>query len=339
MLSEIKSTLINNPQHIENILEEYGFSNISIKSQEIRCGIDEKTNKSSIKIKLIKNDYLYVTDYGRSINCDFFSFIIKSRSVDYKDVINVVKKELGIEHLCYTKKKSIFGGFYDKIRVKKSPSIELNYHNDNILIPFSNKFNMKFIIDGISIDSQKKFNIGFDVLSQRITCPWWSFDGRLVGITGRYNGDYEEDNTLKWFPVIPHPKSQTLYGYTENYQYLQGCEELYIGESEKFVLQLDTMGIYTGLSLGGNSIHAPQIIHIINLNPKNILFGYDEGLDEEVILNQIHKVKAMVKFFDIKIGYIIDRKNKILPKESKMSPTDLGKEMFLELINNFVEWV
>jgi len=339
MLSEIKSKLINNPQHIENILEEYGFSNISIKSQEIRCGIDEKTNKSSIKIKLIKNDYLYVTDYGRSINCDFFSFIIKSRNVDYKDVINVVKKELGIENLYYTKKKSIFGGFYDKIRVKKSSTIELNYHNDDILIPYMNKFNMKFIMDGISIDSQRKFNIGFDVLSQRITCPWWSFDGRLVGITGRYNGDYEEDNTLKWFPVIPHPKSQTLYGYTENYQYLQGCDNLYIGESEKFALQLDTMGIYTGLALGGNSIHTPQIIHIINLNPKRLYFCYDEGLDEEVILNQIQKVKSMIKFFDIKIGYIIDRKNIVLPNSSKMSPTDLGKEKFIELKNNFVEWV
>jgi len=339
MLMEIKNKLINNPQHIENILEQYGFSNIGIKSHEIRCGIGEDTNKSSIRIKLVNNDYLYVSDYGRGINCDLFSFIIKSKNVDYRDVINVVKKELGIEYSTYTKRKSIFGGFYDKIRVKKSSTIDLNYYDNNILIHYANKFNMKFIADGISIDSQKKFNIGFDVISQRITCPWWSFDGRLVGITGRYNGDYDEDNTLKWFPVIPHPKSQTLYGYTENYQYLQGCDELYIGESEKFALQLDTIGIYTGLALGGNSIHTPQIIHIINLNPKKILFGYDEGLDEEVILNQIQKVKSMIKFFDIKIGYIIDRENKVLPKESKMSPTDLGKNKFLELKNNFVEWV
>jgi len=339
MLSEIKEKLINNPQHIENILREYGFSNIDVRSKEIRCGIEDNTNKSSVRIKLVKNDYLYVSDYGRSINCDFFSFIIKIKNVKYRDVINVVKQELGIEYLTYTKRKSIFGGFYDKIKVKKSSIIELNYYEDDILIPYINRFNMKFIMDGISIDSQRKFNIGFDVLSQRITCPWWSFDGRLVGITGRYNGDYDEDRTLKWFPVIPHPKSQTLYGYTENYQHLQGCDELYIGESEKFALQLDTMGIYTGLALGGNSIHTPQIIHIINLNPKRLYFCYDEGLDEEVILNQIQKVKSMIKFFDIKIGYIIDRKNIVLPNSSKMSPTDLGKEKFIELKNNFTEWV
>lgn len=339
MINNLRKKLINNPIFIQNILEYYEFANISINSQEIRCGIEEDTNKNSIRIKLINNDYLYVSDYGRGINCDFFSFIIKSKNVNFGDVINTVKMELGIEYLSFTRRKPIFGGFYDKIRVKKLSTIDLNYQDDNILIPFSNKFNMKFIADGISIDTQRKFKIGLDVLSQRITCPWWSFDCRLVGITGRYNGDYEEDNTLKWFPVIPHPKSQTLYGYTENYQHLQGCEELYIGESEKFVLQLDTMEIYTGLALGGNSIHTPQIIHIINLNPKRLYFCYDEGLDEEIILAQIEKVKTMIKFFDIKIGFIIDRKNLIIPKDSKMSPTDLGKENFIELKNNFVEWV
>jgi len=99
------------------------------------------------------------------------------------------------------------------------------------------------------------------------------------------------------------------------------------------------MEIYTGLALGGNSIHTHQIIHIINLNPKKIIFCFDDDLDEEIIINQINKIKGKLKFFDIKIGYIIDRKNKVLPKGSKMSPTDLGKEKFIDLKNNFVEWV
>jgi hypothetical protein len=141
---------------------------------------------------------------------------------------------------------------------------------------------------------------------------------------------------IKWFPIIPHPKSQTLYGFTENYQYLQGCDELFIGESEKFSMQLDSMDIYTGLALGGNTIHAPQIKHIINLMPKKIIFCFDEGLDTEVILAQIQKVKSMTKFFDIQVGYI---DNTILPEGSKVSPSDLGKEKFIELKNNYVKWV
>lgn len=339
MINEVKKQLINNPIHIQNILDYYGFSNIDIKSQEIRCGLKEDTNKTSIRIKLKNNDFLYVSDYGRGINCDIISFIIKSKHVDFREVINIIKKEIGIESFSYIKRKPIFGGFYNKIKSRNSPYIELTTINENILKQYIGKFNIKFLKDNIFIETQRKFKIGFDVISQRITCPWWSFDGRLVGITGRYNGDYEKDNTLKWCPVIPHPKSQTLYGYIENYQYLQGCDELFIGESEKFPMQLDSMNIHTGLALGGNSIHIPQIIHIINLQPQKIILSMDEGLDEEIILLQIDKIKSKLQFYDIKVGYIIDRQNIILPKNSKASPTDLGKNKFIELKNNYVEWV
>ena len=340
VITEIKQKLIDNPIHIQNILEYYEFHNIDLKSHEIRCGINEKTNKTSIRIKLHNNQYLYVSDYGRGINCDFISFIIKSKNVEFKEVINIIKKELGIDSFYYYKKrKSVFGGFYNKIKSKNSHVIELKTYDDNILNQYLSKYNLMFFRDNISFQTQKKFKIGFDIISQRITCPWWSFEGDLIGITGRYIGDYEMDNTLKWCPVIPHLKSQTLYGYTENYQYLQGCEELYIFESEKGAMQLDSMDIYTGLALGGNSIHYHQIINIINLQPQKIILGMDEGLKEEIVVNQINKIKSMLKFKDIKVGYIIDKENKILPKESKMSPTDLGKEKFIELKNNYVEWV
>lgn len=333
MLSELKTKLIDNPQHIKNILEEYGFCNIDVRSKEIRCGIEEDTNKNSIRIKLINNDNLYVTDFGRALNCDFFRFIIQSKHVDFKDVVNTTKKELGIEHLSiYTKKKSIFGGFYDKIKRKKTSTVELNYYNEDILIAYAYKFNMKFIMDGISIDTQRKFKIGFDILSQRITCPWWSFDCRLVGVTGRYNGNYEEDNTLKWFPVIPHPKSQTLYGYTENYQYLQGCEELYIGESEKFALQLDTMEIYTGLALGGNSISTTQIKHILLLQPKKIYLALDEGLDIKVTINNLNKIKSCLTMINkVELYYWDYKESKYIEQGSKNSITDKGKSIFKKI--------
>jgi len=339
VINEIKKQLINNPIHIQNILEYYEFYNIDIRSQEIRCSFSKDTNKTSIRIKLRNNDFLYITDYGRGLNCEFFKFIIQSRNVDFKELINVVKRELGIESFTYKKREPIFGGFYNKIKSKRYSYIELKTYDESILNPYLNRYNIMFLQDGISLDTQKKYKIGFDIISQRITCPWWSFDGKLVGITGRYIGDYENDNTLKWCPVIPHPKSQTLFGYTENYQHLQDCEELFIGESEKFPMQLDSMGIYTGLGLGGNSIHALQIKNMITLNPRKIIFSFDEGLDEEIILKQVNLIKSKLKFFDIKIGYIIDKENIIMPKDSKISPSDLGKQKFIELKNKYVKWV
>jgi hypothetical protein len=339
MIEELKNELIKNPIHIENILNKYEFYHIDVRSKEIRFARAEDGNPSSIRIKLLNNEKLYVDDFAKSNKCDLIKFIIQSRNVEFKDVINSIKSELGISYFTYIKRTSIFGGFYDKIKAIKSTDVKLKTYDENILLPYLNKFNIRFLNDNISLESQKKFKIGFDVITQRITCPWWSFEGELVGITGRYNGDYEQDEVFKWLPVIPHPKSQTLYGYTENYQYLQGADEIYVGESEKFCLQLDTMGIYTSVALGGNTIHVSQIKHLINLCAKKIIFCYDEGLELETILAQIYKVKSMLKFYEIQVGYINDKNSDILPKESKASPSDLGKENFLKLINNYVEWV
>jgi DNA primase len=103
-------------------------------------------------------------------------------------------------------------------------------------------------------------------------------------------------------------------------------------------MQLDSMGINTAVALGGNAIHNQQIKQVSWLNPKKIIFCFDEGLDEELIMRQIEKTKILLKFFDIQIGFVIDKNNKVLEKGSKNSPSDVGLEGFKELINNYVEW-
>jgi len=337
MISDINKQLLDNPEHIKNILEKFGFCNIDIRAKEIRCGINVNSNSTSIRIQL--NDYLNAVDFGRDIHGNLISFIMKSKNVSYKNVLDIIKNELNIYQYSYVKRNSIFDGFYERIKRKTNNIIDMKIYNNDILNNYIISPNLLFLRDGISLETQKKFKIGVDVISQRITCIWYDFEGNIVGITGRYLGDYESDEVSKWMPVIPHPKSQTLYGYVENYLYLQECEEIYIGESEKFTMQLDTMGINTAVSLGGNTIHVPQIKHLIWLNPKKIILCLDEGLEEKIIINQINKIKTMSKFVDIKLGYIFDKENKIMPKNSKCSPSDFGKKKFLELKNNFVEWM
>ena len=60
-----------------------------------------------------------------------------------------------------------------------------------------------FLKDGIDLTTQQKFCIGYDWNSNRIIIPEFSFEGELIGITGRYNGqDYEEWNEPKYYPII-----------------------------------------------------------------------------------------------------------------------------------------
>jgi hypothetical protein len=131
---EVKKQLINNPQHIVNILNTYNFYNVNKRGKEIRCGRNIESDGSSIRIRLQNNDDLYVDDFSHHIKGDLISFIIKVRQIEFRDIINTIKKELGIDsNFSYSKKKSAFGGFYDKIRSKKRTEAELKTYNENIL--------------------------------------------------------------------------------------------------------------------------------------------------------------------------------------------------------------
>jgi hypothetical protein len=334
---ELKKRLLNNPEHIENLLEEYDFHNITLYgSREIRCGLDESTNNTSIRIKL--NDNLTANDFGRDIHGDLFSLIMKCKDVELKDIIKSVKEELGITYFEFQKTKKIFGGFYDGIKKRNRAGSELKKYDDSVMDDYLNKFNTLFLKDGISFETQRKFKIGVDFSSSRISVPWFDFEGDLVGIEGRYMGDYKKDEVSKWYPILAFPKSRALFGYNTNYTHLQSSDDIYVGESSKFVMQLDSWGIHTGVAVGGNSIHNQQIKQLSWLNPKRIIFCFDEGLEDELIQRQITKTKLLLNFFDIKIGFVIDRENKILEKGSKNSPSDVGIEGFKGLINNHIEW-
>jgi hypothetical protein len=333
---ELKKRLLNNPEHIENILEEYDFHNITVNSREIRCGFDEGTNNTSIRIKL--NENLSANDFGRDIHGDLFSLIMKCKEVTLKDIIKTVKEELGITYIEFQKTKKIFGGFYDNIKRRNKNTTELKKYDEDIMKEYINKYNTLFLKDGIDFNTQRKFKLGVDHVSTRITVPWYDFEESLVGIEGRYIGDYKNDEVSKWFPVIPFPKSQVLFGYNTNYSNLQSADEIYVGESSKFVMQLDSMRVYTTVALGGNSIHNQQIKQLSWLNPKKIIFCFDEGLSMDLIDRQIEKTKILLKFTDIQIGFVNDKENIILEKDSKNSPSDVGFNNFRELVTNYVEW-
>jgi DNA primase len=333
---ELKKKLRNNPQQIKNILKIYQFHNIDVREKEIRCGIDEDGNATSIRIKL--NENLTANDFARDIHGDLFSIIMKCKNVDLKNIIQVVKGELGVSYIEFNKGKKIFGGFYENIKLRNKGIIELKTYDEDCIKDFVNKYNTLFLRDGINFSTQRKFRTGVCHHSSRITVPWFSFEGDIIGIEGRYMGDHKKDETPKWYPLIPFPKSQSLFGYHTNYTYLQGAEEIYVGESSKFTMQLDSMDIFTGVALGGNSIHTQQIKMLSWLNPKKIIFCFDEGLDKSIIINQINKTKILLRFSDIQVGYVLDKHNEILKKDSKNSPSDVGIEGFNELIRNHVEW-
>jgi len=329
MIEYIKEKLLNNIEYLKELLEYYGYCNISVHRNYISFGRDEVSSPKSIVIKTENNKYLYVTDYARNLSCDIFKFIILQKNVEFKDIIGAAKRIIGIDDFyeIETKSTKAFGGFYNKIKTRHE--IKLKIYNESILNKYVYSPNKRFLDDGISLQTQKDFFIGYDVENQAISIPIWNEIGELIGVKERINKD-PEDGEQKYFYDIPCNMSFTLYGYYQNYQYLESAETIYIFESEKAVMQCYSMGIRNTVALGSSSVSKRQCQLLLNLDPKNIVFMHDKGLDFKVIERNLIFIKSYSIMREINLKYWIP--NEDIP--DKASASDLGKEKFDEIIKN-----
>ena len=325
--------MLDNPEKLEELLEYFNFYNIHIHQSYISFGRAIDSSKKSIVIRLEKNDYLYVSDYARNINQDLFTYISEQRLVDFKDIISIVRKILKIDDFSiFREPQGIFGGFYEKIRKKNEYTCRT--YDESILNKYVALANMRFIRDNITIDAQQFFNIRYDVESQGIVIPIYNQVGELMGVKVRCNYDVQ-DGEMKYYYLIPCQMSQTLYGYSQNYNYLVN-NVIYIFESEKSVMQCYSYGIRNCVALGSGSISRKQVRMLLELNPKKIIFMHDVGYDLENILRNINMVKNYSRFSEVELGYwdFFDRLY-----DNKVSASDLGKKELLRIMDTEIKMI
>jgi DNA primase len=333
----LKNFIINNPDYIELILEETGFHYVTKRGHEYRCARESGRNPTSVKVNI---NTLSATSFSTNLKGDLITLVQSKLYISFPNTIKKIAEIVDFKDTEKQEEYSLpFGGFYKKIaRLRENDFIDLETFSDNILDQYENIPNLLFYEDGILPDIQMKYNVGYDSISRRITVPWTTFDGKICGIMGRLNKREVEEDETKWFPVIPFPKSRTIYGFATNYESIQEKSFVMIGESEKHSLQLASKGLNIGLSLGGSFLSEVQANNIKSLFPEKILVMLDEGLNEEHSIEIANQLKAD-KYYKNQVGYIFDKNNLYLPKESKMAPADLDKNTLKMLINNCTIWL
>jgi DNA primase len=233
-----------------------------------------------------------------------------------------------------------FGGYYKNIFNKNEISqSNLFIYDDSILNEYLIKPSLIFYQDGIDYNVQQKYQVGYDRETERIAVAWRDTNGDIVGIMGRYNSIDVPEDMAKWIPIIPFPKSHTLFGFSENYTNIIEQDCVIVSESEKAPMQLESKGIYNGLGLGGSNISPYQINAIKSLNVSTIILSYDEGLEEDFIISQAKSLIIDTPFIKNKVGYIYDFNNDVLKQGKKQSPSDLEIGDINLLLKNYVKWV
>ena len=320
MIQELKKQLLENPENICTLLEEFDFAHITLKRNEIRFARNSDGGPN-IRIRL-NDEYLNVTDYVNSIHTDIISYIIKEKHTDFRSVLSAIKRILNLsDDWRPQSRRLIFGGVYENIihKVDAPPKT----YDELILDAYIKAPNVRFQHDHISLETQMEFGIGYDVETDRITIPIRDQHGSLMGIKGRANFEVNEE-TPKYLYLVPCQMSKTLFGYSTNYSSMYGST-IMVFESEKSVLQCASYGYHNAVALGSNSLSEYQAKMILSLNPQKVIFMLDSDLPLENTKRNIDMLRSVATMRDLQISYFDWTECLDLP--AKASASDEGKEV------------
>lgn len=329
----------NNTDAIETILTNLGCENIKYnkRNNEFRCSREVGWNPSAVKINC---ETLKFICYSTNEQGSIYNFIMNKKNFSFPKALSWTAELLGLEKDSLNAEIHLpFGGFYKNIiKSINEPELNMKVYPINILDDFGYNTNLSFLRDGISLDIQEKFLLGYDHLSDRITIPQWNFNGELVGVMGRSN-EMDIPYEYRWLPIIPCSRSYTLFGYHQNYAEIQQQQLAIITESEKGVMQMASMGFNYGLATCTKNISAVQERYIKALRVSKVILAYDQGVKEEELIEEAKKLVVDNPIYKNRVGYIYDRYGELLALDKKESPTDKGGNVFRELINKHTIWI
>lgn len=337
---KLNEILSGNVDNIIKVVESMGYEDIKEHKGSkgyISFPNLDGDNKSACNIYI---DSLNYNNYTRGKKGNIYTLIMDTESINFPKALDYVAKVLELDtdklsqNIVYP-----FGGFYRNIiQSIEEPELAMLTYSPDILKEYEGQYSRMFFEDGISYDSQKEFGVGYDVWTNRITIPEFTFDGKLCGIMGRLN-DKNCAHEERWLPIIPCSRSLTLYGYCNNYKEIKQKDLSVVLESEKGPMQLASFKCNIGLGTCGKDISEIQARYIRGLNTSRTILAFDEGLDEEYIREQAKKLKNDNCMYKNYVGYIYDKNHDILRKGSKASPSDVGKAKFIELVKKHTIWL
>ena len=332
-VNELKEYLLDNGL-CEDVLVALGCGHVRNRGEYISASNPDGDNKQAIILYL--NENLNCVNYTRQITktkraTDIFDLVAYFEDCTFPEAMRWVCNTVNLDY--YKEPEDVPESLQILKLLKSMSSEENNEEDDTPVKPISEKIldyyipygNKMFEDDGISLEVQQEFEVGFDPASGYITIPIRDSLGALCGIKGRYFGQPDEHHS-KYMYIEKCNKAKILYGYWQNKECIKNSKNLIIVESEKGVQQLATMGFYNAVSTGGKTISKHQV-ELITRTGCAPIFAYDQDVSK----NELKNIANM--FMDgVPIFAMIDKDNILNEKES---PSD-SPEKFRYLLKNNV---
>lgn len=235
--------------------------------------------------------------------------------------------------------------FKKKVHNEDKKIIELKHFDDSFLYNLPQPRILNWEQEGISYNTLVNNNIRYNPSHQAIIIPHYDIEGRCIGIRER-TLIKEEEIYGKYKPAIfhqqmyNHPLGFSLYHLNKTKENIKQMQIAILFESEKSTLQYESfMGVENDVSCAccGSSLISHQFKLLLNLGIKELVVGFDKQFKE---IGDDEWKKWTKKLTDIhnkysgycNISFLFDINNTLL--NYKDSPTDKGRDIFLELFEH-----
>lgn len=333
-IESLKEHILEN-NLIPVVLEELGCHHIKQKDGFIQCGNPDGDNVTAVCV--YENTNLTTINYTRDItngrkSSDLISLVEFYKDETFPYAIKWICDVLDIDYYSDPEQDLPESLKLTKLLLELQTSDETKDEEkplkpipEKILSYYKGYVNDMFLEDGVSYETQKEFEIGYDEESERITIPIRDELGNLVGIKGRYFYRSVPDGINKFVYLEKCARSQILYGLYKTINYIKQNKRVFIVEAEKGVQQLWSAGYCEGVATGGKKITQCQIDKLTRLCVP-IIFVFDKDVDKKELESIANK------FIDEVDVYALIDKDNIL--SDKQSPTDDMSKFEILLKNN-----
>ncbi len=308
---------------------------------------------------------LYYYDNTKLFRCytdcseyfDLFQLIIKANETQYEEEMELFKavayvaqmfgfesvEEDGFDNnledwLILNK----FSNRKNKGEKKRVSDNFLKSYDEDILDRLPHPLVYPWFKEGISRETQNRFEIGYYAGGCQITIPHRDIDGRMIGLRGRSLVKEECDIYGKYRPITinntmyNHPLGFSLYGLNYNKENIKKSKIAIVWEGEKSVMLYDSLfGANNNISVAccGSSFSMHQFNLLRELGVQEIVLAFDRQFQELGDLEFKRHVKHLKALGDkyknyVKISCLFDKE---MLTGYKDSPIDCGKETFLHL--------
>ena len=316
----------------------------------------------SHKLYWYENTNLFKCFTGDCGTMDIFELIQKTKGINLNEAVYFVVNFFNLQYkIDSVNEEYLQTDWKDMRRWQELRSVVIN--KDKIQLPVFDKKLLEYYPQPHILSWEQQhipkeisdyFGIRYDPVSGAIIIPHMDENNRLIGVRertlikddadkfGKYRPWRRYDPIEKKYVQYSHPLAFNLFGLYQAKENIKNMKVAIVCESEKAVLQgVNYLGLANDLFVAvcGSSISQYQFNLLYELGINELCISFDS--DYRVIGDKDweHTVKKLEKIYQkfqdyVSVSFLFDTKGTMLGY--KDSPTDCGREIFMELWKNRV---